>query len=384
MFEPVFDSRKQKIRGLQRRGDRYYARIRMTGSDGKSRPQRIALGKLTLDEARAELERARVDNRRGELAAPARAPGFSEFADEYLASAIHGAKRAGTRKAERLNLGYWKAHLGAIPLDKIAPPRVKGYLERRLSHGVKARTVNIELIAFYAVMKLARDRGLVRSFERVPRLRQKPAPRRALLSPVEVEALLAACQPEATKNADLLRCYLRFLALTGAREKETLQIRWEDVDFDREFVTIGAGDPEDTKSGYARSVNFTPELEALLREMAENYRQPDSSFLFPSPQRGERDIPARSLRESLRQIRGRAGLPEIGFHDLRHFFASQCVMAGVDFMTISAWLGHADGGVLVGKVYGHLADAHKRRVAQNLSILKAPANVLPASFVAGA
>jgi integrase len=66
-------------------------------------------------------------------------------------------------------------------------------------------------------------------------------------------------------------------------------------------------------------------------------------------------------------VRKKAGLPWIGFHDLRHFFASHCVMAGIDFMTISHWLGHSDGGILVGKVYGHLADTHKKAAAQKLT-----------------
>ena len=42
-------------------------------------------------------------------------------------------------------------------------------------------------------------------------------------------------------------------------------------------------------------------------------------------------------------------------------------MAGLDFMTISQWLGHSDGGILVGKVYGHLADTHKKAAAQKLT-----------------
>jgi hypothetical protein len=54
-------------------------------------------------------------------------------------------------------------------------------------------------------------------------------------------------------------------------------------------------------------------------------------------------------------------------------------MAGIDPMIIASWLGHQDGGVLVGKVYGHLAVRTKRRMADNLSIFKAPANVIPLS-----
>jgi hypothetical protein len=43
-----------------------------------------------------------------------------------------------------------------------------------------------------------------------------------------------------------------------------------------------------------------------------------------------------------------------------------CVMAGIDFMTIAAWLGHKDGGILVGKVYGHLLDEHRQRAAKQV------------------
>ena len=53
-------------------------------------------------------------------------------------------------------------------------------------------------------------------------------------------------------------------------------------------------------------MNFTPELKGLLHEM-NNTRAPDSSFLFPSPKRGERDIPTKSLRESFKLVRTAAG-----------------------------------------------------------------------------
>jgi len=43
------------------------------------------------------------------------------------------------------------------------------------------------------------------------------------------------------------------------------------------------------------------------------------------------------------------------------------VMSGIDYMTIAAWVGHRDGGVLIGKVYGHLADSHKKEQAAKLN-----------------
>jgi integrase len=156
---------------------------------------------------------------------------------------------------------------------------------------------------------------------------------------------------------------LRFLAFSGAREKEALRIKWADVDFERERVTIGAD--RLTKNWESRTVEFNPQLGALLREMHAR-RPPDCSWLFPSPQRGPRNEHAKSFRESLKIARAAAGLHWVGFHDLRHYFCSVCVMAGIDFMTIAAWLGHKDGGILVGKVYGHLLDEHRQRAAKQV------------------
>jgi integrase len=51
-------------------------------------------------------------------------------------------------------------------------------------------------------------------------------------------------------------------------------------------------------------------------------------------------------------------LPQFIHHDLRHFFATTCIEAGVDIPTISRWLGHKDGGALAMKVYGHLRQEH--------------------------
>jgi integrase len=164
--------------------------------------------------------------------------------------------------------------------------------------------------------------------------------------------------------------------------------------------TIGAD--ADTKNREARTVDFNQALHTHLREM-EQRRAPDSQWLFPSPQRGDKDEHAKTFRETLLLTRRVAGavcgecgkttfgenitasshcesknvqscqpallekLQGIGFHDNRHHFISMCVMSHVDFMTIAKWVGHKDGGVLIGRVYGHLADEHRRNMAQKVS-----------------
>ena len=363
-FLPVFDSRKRKVPGLWRRGTRYYAQLRVDLGNGRTAPRRLALDAGNLDEAKGELARKRTERADGKLPARGPRPKFDDFAREYVDGATLAQKKAATRQKERLALARWTAHLGGVRVDKITATLVHAYWEKRLKGGVTPRTVNLDTVALRNALKFARERGLIEQLPDTRQLRQKPAARRALLSREDFGRLLAAATPKVTKNADLFRLYLRFLALTGAREKEALAVCWADVDFTRETVTIGAGGT--AKNHRERTVDFSPELGALLQAMAAG-RPPDSSWLFPSPQRGKRDAAARSLRESLLRVRRAAGLSTVGFHDLRHFFASSCVMAGLDFMTIAAWLGHSDGGILVGKVYGHLADTHKKAAARRLA-----------------
>jgi integrase len=195
-------------------------------------------------------------------------------------------------------------------------------------------------------------------------LEEPPTPKRQLLMPAEFDRLIAVARSDCEKNGEQLADYLRFLAFSGAREQEALRIKWADVDFERERVTIGAD--QLSKNWESRTVEFNPQLGALLQEMRRR-RAPDCAWLFPSPHRGPRDEHARSFRESLKIARRVAGLAWVGFHDLRHYFCSMCVMAGIDFMTIAAWLGHKDGGILVGKVYGHLLDEHRQKAAKRVS-----------------
>ncbi len=363
-FQAVFDSRKRKVPGLWLRGSRYYAQLRIDLGNGTTAPRRIALTAENLDQAKAELERTRTERRAGTLPTTGFRPKFEDFAREYLASSTLAQKKVSTQGIERQAINRWIAHLGGIRLDKITAPMIHSYREQRLALGRMARTVNLDTVAARNVLKLAVERGFIERLPEVRQLKQKPPQRRPLMTREQFAALLAACNPDTTKNATLFALYLRFLALTGSREKEALCVRWADVDFQREIVTIGSGG--NAKNHKARDVDFSPELKALLAEMFAA-RPPDSSWVFPSPQRGGKDIHAMRLRESLNQVRKAAGLPWLGFHDLRHAFASACVMAGLDFMTIAAWLGHSDGGILVGKVYGHLADTHKKAAAQKLT-----------------
>jgi integrase len=377
-FIAARDSRNRRIPGLYLRGDRYYAQLWVDLGNGKKTSRRFPLRDgdnqrvPTLSAAREALEIKRHERRENQLPTIGHKPLFRDYCATYFGKAKVQRKRPDTVAGEREALARWCDHLGHVRIDQISTPVIASYIDKRLKGGkfcgrklaaVSERTANLDIIRLRNVLKSAVDDGYLRELSKIKMLEEAPPPKRDLVRPTEFDGLIDAARNACEKNGEQLVDYLQFLAFSGAREKEALRIKWADVDFERERVTIGAD--QLTKNWESRTVEFNPQLGALLREM--HARQPpDCSWLFPSPRRKARDEHARSFRESLKIARKAAGLEWVGFHDLRHYFCSVCVMAGIDFMTIAAWLGHKDGGILVGKVYGHLLDEHRSKAAKQV------------------
>lgn len=270
--------------------------------------------------------------------------------------------------------------LGHVRIDRITKPMIAAFVKDRIREGVSPRTTNVDVIVLRSVLKSALDDGLIAALPTVGiRPLKAVAKKRPTLTPAHFDALCEAASA-CSKNGEQLVDYTRFLALSGARCNEALRLRWSDVDFTARLVCIGTDGA--SKNSKARYLDFNPGLECHLREMWD-CRAPDTEWLFPSPQRGENDRPARTLRESFKLARKQAGLEWVGFHDLRHYFASRAVMSGIDFKTIAEWMGHQDGGVLLCKVYSHLLAGHKSDMAARLTFSPTVVRLMPDAELVG-
>lgn len=367
-YQKVLDGRKRPIRGLWRRNDRFYARIAVEdAASGTKTVRRVPLDAQTVAQAQAELRRLLTRREDRTLPVLKRTPKFAAYVKDYLAfyKTVKDAKRPRTLETESGHLTLWSEHLGDTRLDHISKAHINAFIAKRQASGRSGRTVNLGVTVLRNVLKKAVDDGWL---TRLPTENLRPlkwTPRkRELYSHEQIDAVCKAALKE-SQNGQELADYIRLMAYSGARMSESLRLKWSDVDWKKRQLTIGADGL--SKNHKARVVDFNSRLEALLKEM-DSRKAPDSVWIFPSPRRGEKDRPAKTFRESLLLARTEANLPKFGFHDCRHFFISMCVMSGIDFMTIARWVGHQDGGVLIGKVYGHLSDEHARRQAEKLLI----------------
>jgi integrase len=365
-FQKVYDGRNQPIRALWQRNSRFYARITVESpEDGTKQVRRVPLGGArTVAEARKAFHQLLTQRENNDLPTLRQSPKFDDYAETYLShlAVVVDAKRPATVQKERYTLRLWRKHLGQTRLHHINRAMINAFISKRQAVGVSGRTVNLDIIVLRHVLRRAIDDGWIKT---LPTANLRPlkwtAKKRSLVSADDINRL---CETSllATKNGQQFSDYLRLMAYSGARRNETLRLSWLDVDWENKQLTVGADGL--AKNRESRVVDFNAKLETHLKDMNQR-RVPDSQFLFPSPQRGAKDLSAKSFVDSLKLTRNATG-SRINFHDCRHFFISMAVMSGIDYMTIARWVGHKDGGVLIGKVYGHLSNEHAQRQAQRL------------------
>jgi integrase len=155
--------------------------------------------------------------------------------------------------------------------------------------------------------------------------------------------------------------------LTMLRRGEILGLRDREVDLESSSIAVlgqsQAGRRVSTKTQAGRrTVDIGPATATLIREQRLARTNNEERLLFPGPTGAAWDghiFMQRAFKPAARA----AGFPELTFHDLRHTGASLMIAAGCHVKVIAEQMGHADGGALVLKRYGHLYKGARRQAA---------------------
>lgn len=139
-------------------------------------------------------------------------------------------------------------------------------------------------------------------------------------------------------NNPVISHYLQALLLTGARREELAAVRWEDVDFQWNSLTIR--DKAESKGGEdgTRTIPLTPYVASLLAILPRR-----NEWVFSSPQSaaGYLADPLTPLQAAMRT----AGLPNLSPHDLRRSFGTLAEWCEVPAGVVAQIMGHQPSAI---------------------------------------
>ena len=244
------------------------------------------------------------------------------------------AHKETTLETEKMRAKRWLDYLGNIPIGEITKHRVLEVLQD-IAERTSGPTANRYLALLRKALSWAVSRGYLETnpLKGAEQYKENPG-RTRWLEPGEAERLLKECE-----RIPRLHMFTAMALLTGMRLGEIEALRWRDISFERDTITI-----PDSKTGQARIIP----LEAPLRELLESW-----------PRAGELVLGKFTHKKAFMGAVKRAGLVDFHFHDLRHTYASWKVMAGVDLRTVAALLGHRTLAMVMR--YAHLAPEHLER-----------------------
>jgi integrase len=274
-------------------------------------------------------------------------------------------------------LGHVTRHLGAKMIVDISGDTVKRYQTARLQETASPKSINEE-VGF--LLRLLGDRG---DSIRIKLRREKSLKLKTgesigkAFSPEQKEALLEAAvvtvaskhshAQKGTRSPNILPAMLIALN-SGMRDAEIRTITWAQIDFEKQFLTIGKAK---TDAGQGRTIPLNDALLSALRDREKWYMikfgtiKPEW-YVFPGrigkPSEGKKrpldpTKPITSLKTAWRNAKKRAGV-EGRWHDTRHTLITELAESGAGDQTILDIAGHVSRQMLAR--YSHIRMKAKR------------------------
>lgn len=205
-------------------------------------------------------------------------------------------------------------------------------------------TANRILAVMKAILNRAFQDGMVSddtAWRRVKPFENADEPVTRFLTDAESSRLVNACAAD-------FRPLVKAALFTGCRCGELTRMKVADVNLDTGMVYVN---PE-AKSGKGRHVPLSDDGLDFFRSAVAGKVGSEHVFTRADGAPWGKNHHVRPLKEACARAKIE---PAVGFHDLRHTYASLLAQAGADLLTISKLLGHADTRI-TSRHYAHLCD----------------------------
>jgi integrase len=267
---------------------------------------------------------------------------FKDFSIEWLEVYVKNNNKLSEyqHKESCLKL-YLIPFFGKKPIDKITNFDIENFKAKMMKTTISKATINHYLSTISICLKTAEDWGLITGIPRIKRLKVEPN-RFDFLTEKEAEKILAHSEGQ-------IKEMIFFALKTGVRFGELIALDWNDINFQDKLITIRRSIVREvmgsTKSNRIRYIPLLPSVAEMLRK-----KNKKSGFVFT--RKGEA-FKQYYCCKKLYQACKKAGLRKIGWHKLRHTFASHLAQNGVAIQVIKELLGHSD--ITTTMRYAHLS-----------------------------
>jgi integrase len=188
--------------------------------------------------------------------------------------------------------------------------------------------------------------GTKTSWDKITAFREVDVPKIRYLTVNECKRLIDACPTD-------FRALVRGALYTGCRYGELTALRVDAFNPHSNTIHI-----EHSKSGKGRYIPLTTEGAAFFHSIADGRKDSASLFTHADGRCKSQQWEHSQQRYWMDFACATAEItPSIGFHILRHTYASQLAMNGTPMPVIASLLGHADTR-MTEKHYGHLAPSY--------------------------
>ena len=225
---------------------------------------------------------------------------------------ITPAKRGAETEQRRLNR-LINDSISDYSIEQLTSQTLVSFRDRRLLDGQRA--CEYDLILIRHCLKVAMSEwGLMLSVNPVDQIKKPPSPkaRERRLNDGEYERLEAASK--LTQNAHIWPIVV-FAIETGMRRGEILGLSWDNIDLKRRTAFLPL-----TKNGSSREVPLSTKAVCVLQQ------QRTRTGISPFP------VNSNAFRLAWDRLRGRAGLNDLRFHDLRHEAISRFFEMGLPYL----------------------------------------------------
>jgi len=277
---------------------------------------------------------------------------FEERYKSWMTIKEQTVKPAYFRKIEQYGVEYI-SFFGREDIRTIGADRIASYHETMLGK-VGNKTQYNKMGVLHSFFQSLFDREAIHSMPRFPKVKFKKKEPVWINEEQQILILNAISEQH--------RAIFKFLFGTGCRHGEARALHWDDVDFEKEIITIrhnfSANVLTTPKDGEERKIPMTRALKELLFKQPRTLHSP---FVFNL--RGKPYYES-GLGKIWREACKKVGIEGVRPYDgTRHSFASQLVNRGKSLEIIGEILGHSD--IRTTKKYAHVhMDAMRRAMEE--------------------